>query len=106
MRFNDLKREVIKMNKNDCINYLKSSGMSDEQIDEIILSIQLDLLDDIIKFNEDVIKDIAVDLPRYEAHDFKIEHGKLLGYIEVNRDLIESWDDKYNKMKGFKHEQR
>lgn len=101
MRFYELKKEVIKMNKQDCIDFLRSRDFNDDTINEIILSIQLDLLDDIIRFNEDVIRDIAADLPRYDSKDFKMEHGKLLGYIEVNRDLIESWDDKYDKMKGF-----
>ena len=66
--------------------------------------IQAQLLDDIIACNEDTIKDIAADLPRFSSKEFIEEHAKMMAYVEINRDLIDTWTEKYNNMTTYKEE--
>ena len=64
--------------------------------------IQAQLLDDIIKNTEDVIRDIAGDLPRYVGKEFVEEHAKMMAFVQINRELIDTWTEKYNNMNAYK----
>lgn len=75
---------------------------SDNNASYIINLIQAQLLDDIIACNEDIIRDIAGDLPRVDSKEFIEEHAKMMAYVEINRDLIGTWTEKYSNIITYK----
>ena len=77
----------------------------DNNASYMINLIQAQLLDDIISDNEDIIRDIAGDLPRYDSKEFIEEHAKMMMLIEINRNLMDVWTEKYSNIIAYKGEE-
>ena len=78
--------------------------MSDITASYIIKIIQLRLLEDMIEYFTDIMKDIVEDLPRMTEKEYHDEKVKLDTYIEIVRDITDRRSDKYSeviRMKEF-----
>ena len=91
------------------IDYSNYYNVLTEHMDDITSSyiiklIQLQLLEDMIDNFTDVMKDIVEDLPRMEGKDYHDEKVKLDTYIEIVRDIIDTWSEKYSDVIAMKDE--
>lgn len=91
------------------IDYSNYYNVLTEHMDDITSSyiiklIQLQLLEDMIDNFTDVMKDIVEDLPRMEGKDYHDEKVKLDTYIEIVRDIIDTWSEKYSDVITMKDE--
>lgn len=94
------------MNNKD-INYSNyydflTSCMSPKNAEYIINLIQEQLLDDMIDNLTDIMKDIVADLPMMEGKEYHDEKVKLDTYIEIVRDIKDTWAEKYSNIISMK----
>ena len=98
-----MKESVREIEYNNYYNFL-TEHMSERTASYIIKLIQLQLLEDMIDNFTDVMKDIVEDLPRMEGKDYHDEKVKLDTYIEIVRDIIDTWSEKYSDVITIKDE--
>ena len=98
-------KEPIKEIEYDNYYDVLTEHMSDRTASYIIKLIQLQLLEDMIDNFTDIMKDIVEDLPKMTGKEYHDEKVKLDTYIEIVRDIIDTWSDKYSeviRMKDYK----
>lgn len=98
-----IKESVREIDYNNYYNVL-TEHMSEKTASYIIRLIQLQLLEDMIDNFTDIMKDIVADLPRMEGKEYHDEKVKLDTYIEIVRDFIDTWSEKYSDVITMKYE--
>ena len=78
--------------------------MSERTASYIIKLIQLQLLEDMIDNFTDIMKSIVEDLPKMEGKEYHDERVKLDTYIEIVRDITDTWSKKYSDVITVKDE--
>ena len=96
-----MKEPVNGIEYNNYYNVL-TDHMGERTASYIIKLIQLQLLEDMIDNFTDEMKDIVEDLPRMEGEEYHDEKVKLDTYIEIVRDIIDIWSDKYSDVISMK----
>lgn len=88
----------------DYCNYYDflNSCMSQNNTEYITNLIQAQLLDDMIDNFTDIMKDVVADLPMMEGKEYHDEKVKLDTYIEIIRDIKDTWQIKYNNIIALK----
>lgn len=97
-----IKESIKEIGYNNYYDVL-TEHMSDRTASYIIKLIQLQLLEDMIDNFTDVMKDIVEDLPRMEGKEYHDEKVKLDAYIEIVRDIVDTWSEKYSDVISMKN---
>lgn len=98
-----VKESVRDIEYNNYYNVL-TEHMSERTASYIIKLIQLQLLEDMIDNFTDIMKGIVEDLPRMECIEYHDEKIKLDTYIEIVRDINDTWSEKYSDVITMKDE--
>lgn len=98
-----VKESIREIEYNNYYNVL-TEHMSERTASYIIKLIQLQLLEDMIDNFTEVMKDIVEDLPKMEGIEYHDEKVKLDAYIEIVRDITDTWSEKYSDVIAMKDE--